>query len=300
MRRRFFISIVAVSILSVAAFQQSSRAVSSGDRVPKWNASGDLVDSVISEVNGQVGVGTTSPNNALLHVLSSANNTFGVRVESTSAGGYWAEYLAHYGAAGSSYGLEIVAGRDASDYAMAVWGADGSSPQFFVRGDGKVGVGTAAPTKKLDVAGDINVDGNINAKWQDVAEWVGAAEPLAPGTVVRVRTTGRNGVERSHQAYDTAVAGVISARPGIALGERGSGKVLVAQSGRVRVKVDATEAPIEAGDLLVTSDTPGYAMRSTPVDIGGIALHRPGTVLGKALEPLARGRGEILVLLTLQ
>lgn len=41
-------------------------------------------------------------------------------------------------------------------------------------------------------------------------------------------------------------------------------------------------------------------MRSRAVRIAGVAMHRPGTIIGKALEPLARGRGEILVLLTLQ
>ncbi|MBI2525481.1 MAG: hypothetical protein HYV93_05820, partial [Candidatus Rokubacteria bacterium] len=80
----------------------------------------------------------------------------------------------------------------------------------------------------------------------------------------------------------------------------GENKVMVAHSGRVRVKVDATHGAIAVGDLLVTSPTSGHAMRSTPVSVSGIAMHRPGTVLGKALEPFAEGQGEILVLLTLQ
>jgi len=29
-------------------------------------------------------------------------------------------------------------------------------------------------------------------------------------------------------------------------------------------------------------------------------MHRPGTIIGKALEPLRSGKGEILMLLTLQ
>jgi len=52
--------------------------------------------------------------------------------------------------------------------------------------------------------------------------------------------------------------------------------------------------------LLVTSATPGYAMRSEPVQVGEVRIHRPGTLIGKALEPLADGKGEILVLLLLQ
>jgi hypothetical protein len=41
-------------------------------------------------------------------------------------------------------------------------------------------------------------------------------------------------------------------------------------------------------------------MRSEPIDLSGHQLHRPGTILGKALEPLADGTGEILILLSLQ
>jgi hypothetical protein len=86
----------------------------------------------------------------------------------------------------------------------------------------------------------------------------------------------------------------------VILGERGPGKVLVAHSGRVRVKADASFGAIRAGDLLVTSPTSGHAMRSQPLTVGDAEFHRPGTLLGKAIEPLAEGQGEILVLLTLE
>ena len=56
----------------------------------------------------------------------------------------------------------------------------------------------------------------------------------------------------------------------------------------------------QIGDLLVTSDMPGVAMKSEPIVINGRKLHSPGTLIGKALEPLANGQGEILVLLSLQ
>jgi len=59
--------------------------------------------------------------------------------------------------------------------------------------------------------------------------------------------------------------------------------------GVVTVKADAGYGEIHAGDLLVSSATPGYAMRALEIV--------PGTVLGKALEPLAAGTGAIRVLL---
>ena len=87
--------------------------------------------------------------------------------------------------------------------------------------------------------------------------------------------------------HDQRVAGVISERPGVILGEGGDDQVKVAHSGRVKVKVDAAYGSIAAGDLLVTSATPGFAMRSEPVKVGDVQMHRPGTLIGKALEPLA-------------
>jgi cell shape-determining protein MreC len=164
---------------------------------------------------------------------------------------------------------------------------------------------TPTAANKLEVLGSLNVSGTIRggiieAKYQDVAEWVESSQKLEAGTVVTLDPEKSNRVLASSEAYDTKVAGVVSAQPGISLGERGEGKVLVATTGRVRVKVNATRAPIKIGDLLVTSDVAGVAMKSMPVDVSGAKFHRPGTLIGKALEPLATGTSEILVLLSLQ
>ncbi|HEX8000711.1 MAG TPA: hypothetical protein VF528_20185 [Pyrinomonadaceae bacterium] len=147
---------------------------------------------------------------------------------------------------------------------------------------------------------NLTVAGNIAAKFQDVAEWVPSSRAIPVASVVVLDASKSNHVLPSAQAYDTRVAGVISAQPGLLLGEAGEGKVLVATTGRVKVKVDATRAPIRIGDLLVTSEKEGVAMRSEPLELGGASLHRPGTLIGKALEPLEKGTGEILVLLSLQ
>jgi hypothetical protein len=42
------------------------------------------------------------------------------------------------------------------------------------------------------------------------------------------------------------------------------------------------------------------AMKSLPIFVKGVRIHRPGTIVGKALESLAKGTGEISVLLSLQ
>ena len=69
------------------------------------------------------------------------------------------------------------------------------------------------------------------------------------------------------------------------------GRPLLALMGRVKVKATAENGPISPGDLLVSASRPGYAMRCP--DPGECE----GAVIGKALEPLEHGVGEILVLL---
>lgn len=254
---------------------------------------------------GNVGIGTSLPS-APLDVRSSSTVA---KFYGTGSGNQWSEFgnsVAQMnigvGAVGATSGVPYL-WSSANNLAV---GADGN-PTMVISGmnNGNVGIGTSSPTKKLDVAGDLNASGTITggnfvAKYQDVAEWVESSQQLAAGTVVSLDPDKANQVLASVHAYDTSVAGVISARPGIVLGEEGASKVLVATTGRVKVKVDATRAAIKVGDLLVTSEVAGVAMKSTPVEVGSVQLHRPGTLIGKALEPLAGGIGEILVLLSLQ
>jgi len=166
---------------------------------------------------------------------------------------------------------------------------------------GNVGIGiSTAPTATLEVNGTIRATQVIGATYQDVAEWVPAAQAMEAGVVVVLDREKTNQVVPSRNAYDTAVAGVVSAKPGVLLGEESGSKAKIATTGRVHVHADATTAPIRVGDLLVTSDKRGMAMRSEPIEVSGVKIHRPGTLIGKALEPLPTGEGDILVLLSLQ
>jgi hypothetical protein len=194
-------------------------------------------------------------------------------------------------------------GTDLADrYLSFATGAFAERARIDANGNVRIGPPTRAPEpgSLLTVAGNLHVDGIVNAKYQDIAEWVPADEPLAPGTVVVLDPRAENKVMASARPYDTTVAGVVSAQPGVLLGQASAGSVKVATTGRVKVRVDATAGSIRIGDLLVTGNKPGTAMRSQPLQVAGTQMHRPGTVVGKALQGLQSGEGEILVLLSLQ
>ena len=198
-----------------------------------------------------------------------------------------------------SYATEAVYGAQSLN-AILFTQNGGEIARFTPNGRLLIGTATDSSSNQLVVNGSISATSVINATYADIAEWVSTTEKMPAGTVVVIDGASVNGVVPSRQAYDTAVAGVISAQPGVVLGVEGPSKVKVATTGRVKVRVDASKSPIRIGDLLVTSDELGVAMVSQPVEVGGIKMHRPGTLIGKALEPLPRGEGEILVLLSLQ
>jgi len=228
----------------------------------------------------------------------------GVKGQSTDgAGGYFAStnrvgvYVEDSGLAGvyiASAGVDGVrvqaAGQDGlrifdtvgRDYIRAGSDAD---PHFLVLGTGEVRSDVGFNTPASDLAEMMVVEG-------DPAGY-------EPGDVLVISSTRDQAVGLSSTPYARAVIGVYSSAPGFVGGRPISdgeqvNSVPVAILGIVPCKVSAENGPIRHGDLLVTSSTPGHAMRAEDPP--------PGTILGKALGMLdaARGTGVILVLVTLQ
>jgi hypothetical protein len=127
-----------------------------------------------------------------------------------------------------------------------------------------------------------------------------ANEEIPQGSVVVIDAAHPGQLKMSSQPYDTCVAGVLSGangiNPGIQMQQQGelAGGKNVALSGRVYVLADASNGPINPGDLLTSSATPGHAMKVTD------HAKAQGAILGKAMTGLTDGKGMVLVLVTLQ
>lgn len=122
-----------------------------------------------------------------------------------------------------------------------------------------------------------------------------------PGLVVSIDPQNPGSLRISNMAYDRKVAGIVSGaggvHPGMLMSQQGTevdGSSPVALTGRVYCRADASNGPIEPGDLLTTSDVPGHAMKVTD------HTKAQGAILGKAMTTLGAGRGLVLVLVTLQ
>jgi hypothetical protein len=127
----------------------------------------------------------------------------------------------------------------------------------------------------------------------DLAVVQHVSDPVEAGDVVVLDRDRHGTLRRGREQGDPGVVGVVSAEPWVALGGRLSERdAAVSLAGITTCKVDADYGAIRIGDLLTVSATEGHAIRADrPV---------PGTVLGKALEPLASGKGRIRILVMLR
>lgn len=184
------------------------------------------------------------------------------------------------------------------------------------------------PVAGLSADADGNIYArSLRANLADVAQYLPASGPVTAGDVLVVDRDDPTRVRLADSAADEGVVGIAAGEPGVAL-EGGMAPITaadpelaavlasasaqgdkeraaeawralvrkfrqtnapVALSGVVLCKADAGPGAIRVGDLLVTSPTPGHAMRADSAS--------PGTVFAKALQPLDSGTGVIRVLI---
>lgn len=174
-------------------------------------------------------------------------------------------------------------------------------------GTGRFGSPEERYVVRISDQGNIFTEGNIHARGKitsdggDFAERfavVGGPSGYTPGDVLEVSDEADRHLERSSTPYSTRIAGVYATKPGLVLGLGNADEadsVPVGVLGVVPTKVTDEGGPIRRGDLLVSSSTPGHAMKGDPDRL------RIGTVLGRALQDFtAGGAGLIEVLVNVK
>lgn len=246
---------------------------------------------VSGSVKSPSGIGTegSGPNTGVQGVATStAFFAAGVFGHSTATSGVTRGV---YGVSDSSGGIGV--------HGIAVTGGQ------FETGSGNeiIGRGLGHTNFRVDDTGKVFADGGFQASGADFAESFairGDRDRYEPGDLLIIDRSATRRMALASKPYSKLVAGIYSTKPGL-LGtvhamfdseiER---EVPLAVVGVVPCKVTAENGPIAPGDLLVSSSTPGFAMKGTN------RKKMLGAVVGKALEPLPSGTGVITILVTLQ
>lgn len=261
------------------------------------------------------GIGVQGQNNAAsglgLGVLGSSHSPSGVGVvgENSASSGFTPVGI--WGYIQSSDGGSGVVGQSLSLTGWGVgirgnaWSTNGAGGLFenSVGGNIILGLNAGVTKFRVDGAGTVFADGGFQPNGADFAESMAVAGDRAKysaGDLLVIDETASRRLAVARQPYSTLVAGIYSTKPGM-LGSTHTAaeapskeEVPLAVVGIVPCKVTAENGPIQAGDLLVSSSTAGYAMRGTD------RTRMLGAVVGKALEPLPEGTGVVQVLVTLQ
>jgi len=249
-------------------------------QVPKWDAQSKAwvcgadntgLTNVYVDAYGNVGIGTTSPQRD----LDVQSNQPYVRFEDTDGGSDW-----EAGAYGNNHRFVI---------AEVINGTPNT--RLSIKEGGEVVVGSLTINDGMDLAEPFSI-----ARTENNGEL-----PVQPGMLVSIDPEHPGQLALSQTAYDHKVAGCVSGanglNPAIILKQENmvsEDSFPVALSGRVYCWADASYGAIQPGDLLTTSNTPGFAMLVKDYQ------QAMGAIIGKAMSVLESGKGLILVLITLQ
>ncbi len=177
-------------------------------------------DHMIIDANGNVGIGTTSPDE-ILHINNSGGNTSFVLERDTDVATQNAVILWKNPGGSTKWetgvsGTSTFVGDD--DFYIAEDGTTANT-RFMIAAGGNVGIGTPTPTAKLDVNGDLVVQGNITQQGSSTSIALASEEVrvadnhllLNDGYVTAVAQTGGLVVNNLPTATTDTIAGAFVA-----------------------------------------------------------------------------------------
>jgi hypothetical protein len=147
---------------------------------------------------------------------------------------------------------------------------------------------TEVSGNSIYVQGDVSVDGDFVGAGADVAENIRNQSRMESGTVVKI--SGNMSVDKTDEARDTAVAGVVSRDPAMVMAKERDG-VPIAMTGTVPVKFSNENGGVKPGDMLTSASMEGYAMKCKEI------VKCQGSIIGKAMQT-QMDTGEVQMLIS--
>lgn len=280
-----------------------------GEEVLDAMTTGDDNTAVGFSAGEGFGTAASGSQNTFIGYQSGSGSATGTLTDATAIGARaqaaQSFTLALGGTGGDAVTVAIGTSTPFSDYSLDVENSGSINSGIVVNAAGGnlyLGMTKGVHKFRVDTNGVTYADGGYQSSGADFAESVavhGNKSFYEPGDLLVIERGAQRRLTLSHSPYSTLVAGIYSTKPGMlatphSIDDKLEGEIPLAIVGIVPCKVTAENGPIREGDLLVTSSRAGYAMKGTN------RRRMLGAVVGKALESMARGKGVIQVLVTLQ
>jgi hypothetical protein len=295
------IGLMGKSSTSYGLFAQSDASNAANFDVSDPNNTSDAV--FVSNRGLGNGLVVTTKNNNAIQVITEDPNAAGLMAFNNGLGrGIWGVGF------GTEAGIEGTNTSTGAGVKATTMGEGGTAlvaeTQGITTGDLAAFKVDGVNVARIDNTGKAFFNGGTQLGGADVAELFdveGEVKTYEPGDVLVISQTSDRKVEKSSTPYSTLVAGVYATKPGVMLTEKNAEKNQLSQMiamgvvGVIPTKVCLEGGAIKRGDLLVTSSTPGVAMKADPDKV------KVGQVIGKALQDYNGGTiGKINVLVSIK
>ncbi|MBE7413440.1 MAG: discoidin domain-containing protein [Leptospiraceae bacterium] len=205
----------------------------------------------------------------------------------------------HYGVSGYSNGKENSAGvLGVSHFSHGAIFISQREYALFANGNGLKSKDIQGSGKAILAEGDSLFKGLVQIQTKNGNDCIARYFPIVKGDVIAegdllVTSSEEGRLSKSKTAYSTRVIGVAIQSESLVLGEKIENSMAVGMFGVVRLNVDASDGEIVPGDILVSSISPGHAVKA---DLNKTKI---GMIVGKSLGYCKKGKSTIQAMVSI-